>query len=336
MNTAVTFGRPELVPLGLLAPLLAAALVWLWVQRVRAAREWGGPVLWRRLLPGYRGGRQALWVALLALAALGVAGALARPRWGMEEREVRASGVDVVVVLDSSLSMSATDVTPDRLTVAKILLRRLLAGIAGHRVALVQSEGEGQILSPLTLDHGVIDLLLDTVEPASLPTPGTRLASGLEQAIESLPSEGDTRGVVVVISDGEDHGSDWSAAAAAAERAGIVVHAIGVATREGAPLRDADGRPKVDPAGRPVVSRLQAEPLERIAAATGGVYLEAAAAGADVASLAGPIASLAAATTASATVRQARERFPWLLAPATACLLAALALGPFAGGRRRR
>ena len=98
------------------------------------------------------------------------------------------------------------DVAPSRLFVAKALVRRMVRALPGNRVGLVQAEGTGVVLAPLTLDGGVLDLLLDTVEPGSLPTPGTELAPGLETALRLFGEESEKHRVLVVLSDGEDHG----------------------------------------------------------------------------------------------------------------------------------
>ena len=244
-------------------------------------------------------GRRAVSVALLALAVLGAALALARPRWGSEVQTVERRGVDLVFVLDSSLSMAARDVTPSRLWVAKALIRRLAEEMPGNRVALVESEGEGQVLTPLTVDAAVLDLLLDAVEPGSLPVPGTELAPGLTTAL-GLFAEGAVPGgghrIIVLVSDGEDHGGGLERAAARLREEGVVVAALGVGTPAGGPLPlpvtpapppSATGAAPVevkrDEDGRPVISRLDEAALEGLARETGGVYVRATSAAADVA-----------------------------------------------------
>jgi Ca-activated chloride channel family protein len=139
--------------------------------------------------------------------------------------------------------MAAPDLRPDRLTVAKLLARQLVSSLAGHRLGLVQTEGQGEVLAPLTLDRSVVDLFLDSLTPASLPTPGTRLSQGLGRALLLFPPQEGSRRVVVVISDGEDHGEDWDAAVPLLQRSGVIVHAIGVGTRAGSllPLPAAGG-----------------------------------------------------------------------------------------------
>ncbi|HMB52572.1 MAG TPA: VWA domain-containing protein, partial [Thermoanaerobaculia bacterium] len=259
--SAMDFAAPGLLWLALAAPAAALVAALLWRRRLAADAAWAARGLWDRLLVTYSRHRLALSVTLLAVAVAGTALALARPRWGGVEQEVERRGVDVVFVLDSSLSMSARDVVPSRLGVAESVIRTLVRQMPGNRVALVQAEGSGVVLTPLTLDGAVIDLLLDAVEPGSLPKPGTELAPSLDSALELYAETGPEHRVLVLLSDGEDHGGRLDAEVERLRREGVVVIAIGVGTLPGAPIplpRVAGRRDdyKRDDAGDVVISRL--------------------------------------------------------------------------------
>ncbi|HVS03883.1 MAG TPA: VWA domain-containing protein [Thermoanaerobaculia bacterium] len=326
----MSFAAPQLLWLVALAPLGALVAAWLWRRRLQATARWASRGLWRRLLPGLGPWRLAGLIALWAFAVSALGAALARPRWGFVEEEVEQKGVDLVVVLDSSLSMSGSDVHPDRLTAARVLVQQVLRALPGHRVALVQAEGDGEVLAPLTLDLGVIDLLLDSIEPASLPTPGTRLAAGVETALGLLPPDEGSQGVLLVVSDGEDHGSGWEGTLRTVADSGVVVHTLGLGTAEGSllPLAGSSGY-KTDASGEPVRSRLQPAVLERLAKTTGGLYLEAGGAGADVSPLVDAIRAREGQLLAIETVRHQRERFQWFLAAAVVFLAVHLGTDPF-------
>ncbi len=325
----MTLGRGELLWLLPLAPLAAAAAALVWRRRLAALGAWAARGLWRRLGLDCAPARLVASVALLGLALAGAVLALAQPRWGNVEETVERRGVDIVFVLDSSLSMAAADVTPSRLAVGRHLVRRLASELPGHRVALVQAEGDAVVLCPLTLDTAVLDLLLDTVEPAALPVAGTLLAPALDAALELFPESGAKSRVVVVVSDGEDQGSPLEAALARAVEAGVVVHTIGIGSRAGAPIPlGGDAGYKRDSAGRVVMTKLHADTLEGLAARTDGLYLPASGLGTDLAPLTAAVDRLEKRALEGQVLATQPERFQWPLAVAALALLGHLVSGP--------
>ncbi len=327
----MNFASPRLLLLLLVAPAAAALASWAWRRRLGAQSEWAGRGLWNRLGVGATRRRTVLAVLGLGVAILGTALGLARPRWGERTETVERQGVDVVFVLDSSLSMAAVDVPPSRLFAAKALMRRMVEDLPGNRVALVQAEGEGVVMAPLTVDAAVIDLLLDTVEPSSLPTPGTVLGAPLEQAIQLFPPGGKKHRAVVLLSDGEDQGGGLEDAARKLSEAGITLHAIGVGTPQGSPLPLA-GEPnafKRDREGRVVVSRLGEEALEKLATETGGKYLRATSPATDLAPVVERVRAMEKRSLDSQSVSTLEERFQWPLLLAAAALAVLLLVRPF-------
>lgn len=327
------FAEPRLLWLALLAPAAVAALAfWLWKRRLAADAAWASRGLWDRLLPAYSPRRIRASVLCLALAVLGVALALARPRWGAGQEEVERRGVDVVFLLDSSLSMGTLDVPPSRLYVAKALVRRMARAMPGNRIALVQTEGTGVVLAPLTLDGAVIDLLLDTVEPGSLPTPGTELAPGLEAALKLFGEGSEKHRVLVLLSDGEDHGGGIEQQVARLREEGVIVHALGIGTPSGGPVPipgTGNRAFKRESDGSLVVSRLHEDTLEGLTRATNGVYVRVVSAAADPTPVLQKIDGMEKRTIESQLSNHLAERFQWPLGLAVAALLLHLARGPF-------
>lgn len=330
----MTFAHPKLLWLLLIAPVVALLAVVVWRRRLAADAAWASRGLWDRLLPAFSPNRIWLSVALLTLAVAGSGLALARPRWGSGEQTVERKGVDVVFLVDSSLSMAAQDVQPSRLFVAKALVRRMVRELPGNRVGLVQTEGTGIVLAPLTLDGGVLDLLLDTVEPGSLPTPGTELAPGLETALRLFGEGEEKHRVLVVLSDGEDHGGGVEDRIARLKESGVVVHSLGVGTLEGARIQlPGSNAFKRDAEGNLVTTRLHEEVLEGLARGTGGSYLRVTSAAADPAPILRDIDRMEKRTLESQTLSTLEERFQWPLALAALALALHLVLGPFAPAR---
>jgi len=331
------FAEPRFVAVAVLASLGAAALaVWLWRRRLAADAAWAARGLWSRLMPTWSPGRVRLSILCLVLALLGASLALARPRWGAGQQQVERRGVDVVFMIDSSLSMGATDVAPSRLYVAKALVRRMTHAMPANRVGLVQTEGTGVVLAPLTLDGAVVDLLLDTVEPGSLPTPGTELAPGLDAALRLFGEGSEKHRVLVLLSDGEDHGGGIEQEIAQLRDGGVVVHAFGVGTPNGStvPVPGSRGSFKRESDGSLVISRLHEDVLEGLARATGGSYTRVTSAAANPAPVLQKIDRMEKRTIESQVSSHLAERFQWPLALAVAALLLHLAVAPFAPGRR--
>ena len=192
------------------------------------------------------------------------------------------------------------------------------------------------VMAPLTTDVAVVDLLLDTLQPGSLPVPGSLLAPALRQAIGLFPEGGKKHRAVVVISDGEDQGSALEEAERELKEAGVTVFAIGVGSPQGAPipLSAKPGDFKRDRDGRVVVSRLHEDALERLARGNGGIYLRAASAATDPRPIVARIGAMEKRSLEGDQVSTQEERFQWPLGLAVAGLAALLAWGPFRGGER--
>jgi Ca-activated chloride channel family protein len=335
----MSFAAPDLLWLLILVPLAGVAWAALWRRRLRADAAWASRGLWDRLLPAYDPRRINLSLAFLILALIGVAFALARPRWGTSTQTVERRGVDVVFLVDSSMSMAAQDVPPSRLFVARSLVQRMSRAMPGNRIGLIQMEGRGVVLAPLTLDSAVIDLLLDAVQPGSLPEPGTELASGFDTALKLFGEGGDKHRALVVLSDGEDHGGRLDDAVQRLKEEGVVIYTLGIGTPQGSRLpvpglaggTGGGGPPtfKRDRDGREVISRLNEESLEDAARATGGSYQRITTAGADVTPILRRIDRLEKQSLESQTLSTHEERFQWPLTAAVLGLLLYLAVGPF-------
>lgn len=258
--------------------LLAAAAAALSARRARGRREGlVAPALAEKAGLLSRDRWTPLAASLGVVVVLGTGLALARPRWGLVTETVERRGADIAIVLDTSASMRATDVTPSRFVLARQAALSLVERLPGDRLALVGCEGEAQVLVPLTLDSAAVALFLEALEPGIGTLPGTSLAAGLNAAAELMPPGTSAGRQVVVLSDGEDLEGGVDEAIAKAKSEGIVVHAVFVgADGRGAPVPEVDlsGRPtgfKTEQ-GSPVLSRPDPALLRRLAAETGGSF----------------------------------------------------------------
>lgn len=273
---------------GLLAAPLLVALFALAFRRRRAALEaFGDLPLVRRLTAASSTERRVIKAALLTLAAVFLVLALARPQWGARLETVSRRGVDVVVAVDTSLSMLTEDVKPSRLAQARAIVSSLLDTLQGDRVGLVGFAGTAYVACPLTLDYSAAAMFVDVLDPDLLPVPGTALAGALRAGLRAFQGIEHRNKVLIVLTDGEDHEGDVLAAARAAADEGVTIYTIGIGTPNGEPipLRNARGEIvgyKKDKHGRVVTSRLDEAGLESLAVATGGKYFRATPDGAEL------------------------------------------------------
>lgn len=320
----MSFSRPDLLWLVFALPVVVGLGVLGYARRRRrVAALFGSAGLVERLGGGalLRFPTARLTLLTFAAAALGVAAA--GPRWGYEVVEAGSRSLNVVLAVDVSKSMLARDLAPNRLERQRLLARRLLRELEGDRIGLVVFAGRAYVLSPLTVDHGGLQLYLDALDPGIVSQGGSSLASAIRQAADLAQGESQTSGekVVVLMTDGEaleDESAVLDAAARAASL-GVTVHAIGIGTASGAPVPDMDSFTgelrgyKRDPEGQVVVSRRGDALLERIAEITGGRYVQADRAGATDRLLA-ELRGLERARTEDGRRLVPREQYVWFVA----------------------
>ena len=330
------FADPQFLWFLLLLPLLALAGWWSVSHRRRALRRFaGGRQFVERFTTEVSVHRRAAKMMLVGLALLTVILTAARPQWGTRMEEITRRGSDVVVVIDTSLSMAAEDVAPNRLGLARHAVDSLLRRIEGNRVALVTFAGRATTNCPLTLDLAAVRLFLDTTDVQSVSVAGTSLTEALEVALAAFGAEeplGTRSRAVVLLTDGEDHEGQVEEIADTFKRAGVPIFAIGVGTARGAPipLTDAAGFEsgyKKDRAGKVVTTRLDETVLQQLALTTGGRYYRATAAQDEIDEVAKALGSLDSRELGATLRARFEERFQIPLLLAIFALLADALLG---------
>lgn len=259
-------------------PAAAFLLVFAHRRRARSARRFADPVMVSRLMPSLKGSRP--WIKggliLIGLACLIVAGA--RPRFGVYFEKVSQPGVDLFILLDTSRSMLAEDVTPNRLERAKSDIRDLLKKLPGDRVGLIAFAGRPVVKVPLTTDHGFFSMALDEVDTRSAPRGGSLIGDAIRMGMKAMEERRDRDQVMVLITDGEDHESYPDEAAQLAADRGIKIFTVGLGDPEGfrIPIRDETGRLKyLKHQGQEVWSKMNEDLLKTIALKTQGAYIPA-------------------------------------------------------------
>lgn len=322
----LTFANPQYL-WGLLAiPVLVVIFWWALRRRQRALERFAST----RLLPHLAMHTSNLRVTgkylLLLCAAVMAIVACALPRLGFEERQIVSRGIDVMVAVDCSNSMLAQDYKPSRLARAKELLQNILWKAKGDRVGVIAFAGNAYVQCPLTLDYGMAKTALESLSIKSVPAQGTAIGTAIEAGIRTFEAAASGEKILVLLTDGEDQGSNPEEAAKKAAKAGIRIFTIGIGTSQGVaiPIRDGSGQEtyKKDSEGKTVSTRLDFGTLEKIASLTKGQAIKANAGGS--AELDVVISDIDRAQKTEQQERKFRiwnERFQWVLLPAIVLLV---------------
>ncbi|MEI6417128.1 MAG: VWA domain-containing protein, partial [Verrucomicrobiota bacterium] len=276
INHTLAFGRSSLLWM-LVAIIPLAYLFWAGHRRrerllakVVALRL--RAVLLSSITPWRRGARSILLLLAWAFLVL----ALAEPRWGYEEKKVVSRGRDVMIAIDTSRSMLATDVTPTRLARAELLGQDVLDLLPGDRVGLIAFAGSAFLQAPMTLDHNAVTASLAELDTALIPKGGTDISEAIRTAEVAFGKGEGTSRALIIITDGEDLEEDAIAAAKQAAAQGIKIFTIGIGSVVGSliPIRNENGGTDFvrDERGKPVLSKLDEPRLKEIAQAAGGFY----------------------------------------------------------------
>ena len=275
------------------------------------APHWNPAPAFRRLL---------LRMAALSLLVV----ALARPQWGFHWEDVRRTGLDVLVVLDTSRSMMASDLPPSRLQQAKWGVRDLLRQLHGDRVGLIPFAGSSLLQCPLTIDYAAFAMTLDDVYAGIIPRGGTAIEQALRTAIQSFPENSAADRVILLITDGEDHEGEPLKLLPELKEKNIRVYTIGIGTLEGEmmPAGNDQGGYFKDRQGQIVQTRLQEDVLQQLALGSGGTYVRSAPGDTGLVRVFNEsITHLKRAEQETRTAKIYEERFVWPILAALALLL---------------
>lgn len=271
------FANPHIFWLLSLVVVLVALFVYgVYIQR-RRLRQFGNPELLRTLMPNVSYIRPQLKFYLLAVALVLIVFALARPQIGSRLEKSDTTGIEVMMVLDVSNSMLATDVAPSRIENAKMMLSKLIDQMPDNKVGLIVFSGDAVVQLPMTADNVSAKMFLSTITTKSVANPGTAVGTALDLAIKSFGEENKDIGrSIILLTDGENHEDDAVAAAKLAREKGIMVNVVGFGSPQGSPI-PVQGTMSFwkDKEGNVVVSKLNEQMCQQIAQAGDGVYVRA-------------------------------------------------------------
>jgi len=235
----------------------------------------GDKYLVKALIRTYSPGLFSLKFGLLSIAfAAGVVTVMDLRKPGDAEG-INRKGIDVVIALDVSKSMLATDLAPNRLERAKQLIGKLMNAMPNDRIGLVLFAGKAYLQMPLTTDHGAAGMFVSSASPEAVPQQGTVVSEAIRRSANAFNAAERRFKAVVLISDGEDHDPEAVNTAKELSEHGMMINTVGIGSPEGSYIPDpATGQNKVDPAtGSAIISKLNEEELKQIAANTNGIYV---------------------------------------------------------------
>jgi Ca-activated chloride channel family protein len=172
--------------------------------------------------------------------------ALARPQIVREQRSEQSEGIDIMLAMDVSASMTETDLRPTRLAVARQVAQRFVNGRKNDRIGLVVFAGEAFSLCPLTTDYGLVKQYLSELNDQMIRTSGTAIGDALARCInrmrdrnlssaDTISQDAETRKldrskIIILLSDGDNTAGnlDPITAAKLAKAFGIRVYTIAV------------------------------------------------------------------------------------------------------------
>ncbi|MGI8821299.1 MAG: vWA domain-containing protein [Chthoniobacterales bacterium] len=336
---ALTFGAPQWFWAMLALPLLAL----LFVRGERGAAARLGQFVAPRLLPQLgaavnRSRRAVRFGVVLAGIALAIT-ALAQPRWGYTYEEVKRKGLDLLVAVDTSRSMLANDVPPNRLQRVKLAVQDLLTELRGDRIGLIAFAGRAFLQAPLTIDYDAAAEALNDLDTETIPEGGTNISEAIDLATRTFGKSAMGNRALIIFTDGEDLSGDSLKVAKAAADAGVRIFTVGVGTPEGSliPLPGQGGGTAFvkDSNGQVVKSKLDEKRLREIAEATGGIFLPLGQGPATMRQLyADGLSKLQASDIDARVSRQPIERYQWPLGAAILFLASSLLISE--RGRVRR
>ena len=267
----IDFAEPQFFLLGLLLPVMIVWYVWKnsGTQagiKVSSIKSFRGLTSWKNAI-------RHLPFILRLLSIACIIAALARPQTKTDEQQAEGEGVDIVLCIDVSGSMTAQDLTPNRMEAAKKVAQNFIDSRLTDRIAVVIFSGESFTQCPLTTDRAVLKSAVESIRNGLLED-GTAIGDGLSTSVDRLRSSKSKSKVVILLTDGENNGGliGPTNAKEIAKAFGVKVYTIGVGTDGYAPF---PVRTEMGVIMQQQKVTIDEKLLKEIAGETGGKYFRA-------------------------------------------------------------
>jgi Ca-activated chloride channel family protein len=312
----------------LYALLIVPVLVILfWIARRarrKALERFGRKETISLLMPNVSRSRPVIKFIIWLLAISAIIVAVARPQFGSKLKTEKREGVELVIGLDVSNSMMAEDIQPNRLERSKRAISRLVDNLSDDKIGLIVFAGDAYTQLPITTDYPSAKLFLNAVSTEIVPQQGTAIGRAIELASASFSPQFAGSKAIIIITDGENHEDDAIGAAKSASENGIIVHTVGMGLPQGGPIpvyRNGQKDYRKDKDGNVVVTKLNEEMLQKIAAAGNGIYVRANNAQVGLNTLFNEIEKMEQAEIESLVYSDYEDQFQWFIGLAIFMLL---------------
>jgi len=269
------FANQHYLWLLLALPTLIAFYIYVTLANRRAIRKYGNPELVAQLMPEVSPKRQhgKFWLLFSAITVMIFV--IAGPQFGSKLETVKRHGVEIMICLDVSNSMMAEDIKPNRLGKAKQMLSNMTNGFSNDKVGLIVFAGDAFTQLPITSDYLSAQMFLSSISPSMVSSQGTAIEKAITLAMRSFSPDEASSKTILIITDGENHEGDAVKAAAAAAEKGVHVHVVGIGSPQGEPIPVGNNNFLKDNEGNTVVTKLNEQMCNEIAAAGQGIYVRA-------------------------------------------------------------
>jgi Ca-activated chloride channel family protein len=312
------WGSPFYLNLLLLIPAVAVFFVFTALSKRKKLEAFGDIAIIEKLYISKSLAKDRVKRILVIIAATFLILSLAMPQIGTRLTMAKRYGVDILVAIDTSLSMLAQDIKPNRLEKAKLEIDSLIDKLKGDRVGILTFAGDSFVQCPLTLDYAAAKMFLSIIESSMMPKPGTAIGDAIRTAAKSFIKKERKHKVLILLTDGEDHDTDPIGASREAKKNGIIIYTIGIGTRKGEPIPiiDESGNLKgykKDRNGEVVMTKLDEDMLQKIALITDGRYYHATASEFELDKIYGEISKMEKKELSDRLFTQYEERFQYFL-----------------------
>ena len=321
----------------MVVPLLGLFLGWAWRRRRERVTRFIHANLVEQLTLRLSAARRKAKLALLLGVVLLLFIVLARPKGGYELQKTETRSLDILVAVDTSRSMLATDQTPNRLERAKLAVLDLMRLAKRDRLGLIAFSGTAFLQCPLTIDRNAFVQNVNSLSTDIIPQGGTAISEAVAEAVRTFEKEEDNHKVLVLMTDGEDHEAGVTEAAQKANDIGMKIFTIGLGSPKGELIQlpnPQTGRLEFlkDESGNVVKSRLNETLLRELSTGTGALYLPLKGANTMERLYESRLAGLTPNRIENQMTKRYIERYQWPLGLAILLLLGEMLLGE---GRRK-